>query len=162
MYRMYLIFLFGFFLLGMGCGRSKTYIGPDGEKTVVTQKGDNTEVTFTGNKGEKVLFSSNEQGVPLPDNFPKDAPIYPGATITMNSSTPDGMMVMLKTKDSLKQVKEFYQNKLKEQGWEQETSFNTRQGATLANTKGDRTLAVTISSGEETIIQLIAMPEKAN
>ncbi len=85
----------------------------------------------------------------------KDAPIYPGATVTMNTTTPDGMMIVLKTKDSLIQVKEFYGSKLKEQGWESKSSYNTPRNTILAYRKDDRTLAVTINSGDETTIQLI-------
>jgi hypothetical protein len=43
------------------------------------------------------------------------------------------------------------------------SSFNTPQGATMANKKDKRTLAVTINSGnsgKETVIQLIVIEEK--
>jgi len=160
MCRTCITLLLGIALFGMGCGRTKTYTGPDGEKVTVSKKNGNAEFTFTGKKGEKIQLSANEQGTSLPDNFPKDAPIYPGATVAMSTTMPDGMMVMLKSADSMKQVKEFYEKTLKEQGWENESSFNTPQGATMANKKDKRTLAVTINSGNETVIQLIVTQEK--
>ena len=147
-------------LFSMGCGRSKTSTGPDGETTTVTKKGDNVDVTFTGKNDDKLQITSSEKGVALPDNFPKDAPIYPDAKATMSTTIPNGFMVMLETNDSLEQVKEFYEDKLKLEGWETETSLNLPQNTTLANKKDARTLTLTISAGDKTMIQLLVTQEK--
>ena len=69
-------------------------------------------------------------------------------------------MVMLKSKDSLDKIKQFYETTLKEQGWENESSMNMGQNAVLANKKENRTLNVSIISGDETIIQLMIAEEK--
>jgi hypothetical protein len=160
MRRFYIVLLLGISVFGTGCGRTKTYEGPDGEKATVTQKGDNVDFTITGKDGEKMQYSSNAKGVTLPDSFPKDAPIYPGATVTVHTNSPNGMMVMLKTGDSMQQAKEFYVKKLEEQGWKTENTLDMSQNTTLINKKENRTLTVTISSDKETIVQLVVLQEK--
>jgi hypothetical protein len=160
MCRIYLALLLGIALAGMGCGRSKTYTGADGEKVTVTKSGDNAEITFTGKDGEKMQMTSSAKGGSLPKNFPKDAPIYPGAAVTISSNAKDGMMVMLKTSDSLEKVKEFYEKALKEQGWDNENSVNMGQNMMLANKKDNRQLTVQIMSGDETVIQIVLTEEK--
>jgi|SRR3989304_4939039 len=161
MCRILFTLLLGSIFLCTGCGqRTTTYTDPDGEKATVTQKGDAVDIQISGDKGEQVQFSSSEKGVSLPENFPKDAPTYPGATATMNSSAPGGMTAMFKTNDSTEKVKEFYEGQLKEQGWEQQGSMNTPQGITIVNKKGDRELSVTISGADQTVIQLFVSEEK--
>ena len=135
MCRICLALLLGYVLCCTGCGRSKTYTGPNGEKVTVSEKGDNADITFTGKDGEKVQMTSSAKGVALPANFPKDAPIYPGATVFQSVTTKEGMMVTLKSKDPLDKIKQYYETTLKEQGWENESSMNMGQNAVLANKK---------------------------
>jgi hypothetical protein len=151
-------------VLGMGCGRSKTrtVTGPNGEKYTVSEKGDKVDVTFTGKSGEKVQISSGDKCVALPDDFPKDVPVYQGATININSKTREGMMVMLKSNESPEKIKQYYEKATKEQGWEENENTVAMGNITILGYKKDnRTLTVTINTDKETIIQLMVAEEKA-
>jgi len=164
MCRMCFALLLGIAVLGMGCGRSKTrtVTGPNGEKYTVAEKGDNVDVTFTGKSGEKIQVTSGDKGVSLPDYFPKDVPVYPGATINISSKTREGMMVMLKTNESAEKIKQYYEKANKEQGWEEnENTVAMDKIAILGYKKDNRTLTVTISTDKETMIQLMVAEEKA-
>ena len=163
MCRMCFAVLLAVAVLGMGCGRSKTrtVTGPNGEKYTVSDKGDNAEVTITGKNGEKVQISSGEKGTSLPDDFPKDVPVYPGATINISSKTREGIMVMLKTNESAEKIKQYYEKANKEQGWEENENTVAMGKITILGYKKDsRTLTVTISTDKETIIQLMVAEEK--
>jgi hypothetical protein len=179
-----LTLLLGIAFLGMvGCKKSTTYTGPNGEKVTVNEDGSNAQITLTGKDGEKVHmstkaggnhgevtitgtdggkmeFSSNEKGIALPKDFPKDAPIYSGGVIMQNLSMPNGMMVMIKTGDTADKIKEFYEKSLIDQGWKNETSMESTQGATLIYKKEDRTLSVVIATGDDTMIHLTVTPDK--
>lgn len=61
----------------------------------------------------------------IPDNFPKDFPIYPGSTVTSSLSgntNQNGIWLTLVTSDSLEKVSSFYETSLKESGWTLVTS----------------------------------------
>jgi hypothetical protein len=162
MCRISLVLAFVITLACIGCGRSKTYTGVNGEKVTVDQSGDKADITFTNKDGEKVRISAGSKGTPLPKDFPKDVPIYSGAQVNLSTNAKEGMMVVLKTGDSSEKVKEFYDKSLKEQGWESEESFNMGQNSTTNYKKDNRKLIVQIISGEETTIQLIISQEKEN
>jgi len=53
----------------------------------------------------------------------------------MSTKNQDGMMVLLKTSDSMEKVHEFYKQSIKEQGWETENALNMPQGIMLMNKK---------------------------
>ena len=143
-----------------GCGRSKTYNGPNGEKVTVDKDNGSVEINATDKEGGNVKFSAGK-GVSLPADFPKDAPVYPGAKAIMNTNNKEGMSVMLETSDAPDKVAAFYEKNLKEQGWTTEASVKTEQSTTITNKKEKRTLAVNILGGsDKTMIQLMVRQEK--
>jgi hypothetical protein len=144
-----------------GCGRSTTVTGPEGEKATVTQDRQGVGITIEGKQGEKVRIAADEAGVALPDGFPKDVPIYPGATITASATTQNMMNVTLQTKDQPQQVRTFYQGTLKQNGWEMQSTMNTPQGVMLQATKAERTQVVTIGRDDDkTTISVVVTEEK--
>jgi hypothetical protein len=135
-----------------GCGgKTTTVTGPDGEKATVSQQGDNVEVTVRGKDGEKATYSSG-RSVALPEGFPKDVPLYPGAKVTMSGKQGEGMMVMLTSGDDVQKIAGFYEAKLKENGWEIETSANIGEGSMFAAKKEKRHLSVGINPGQITLV----------
>jgi hypothetical protein len=145
----------------VGCGRSRTYTGAEGEKATVTQKGDTVEVKVKGKRGEEVRYSSGGAGVALPDGFPKDVAIYPKATVVTSATVEKAMTAMLKTADSAQKAEAFYKDKLKENGWKIESSMNMPQGMMLHGKKESRSLTVVISAeANETMINLTVADEK--
>ena len=160
MSRIYIILSIGVTAFGTGCGGPRELTTPDGEKVTVAQDGEGVNITVKGEDGESVQISANESGVSLPDGFPSDVPIYPGATITLTSETPQGMNVVLRTKDPAEKVRQFYQEKLKAEGWEIVATMNMPTGAMLQAKKGERSQTViTGSDGQQTTISLTAASE---
>ena len=127
-----------------GCKKSTTVTGPSGEQTTVTKKGDKTEITVQGRDGEKVTIAGGERGVALPEGFPKDVPIYPGATVASSVKQAKQFTVMLKAGDGVAKVADHYAAKLKENGWEIETTVNMAEGRMFAAKKDNRTVSVMI------------------
>jgi hypothetical protein len=111
--------------------------GRDGTATYKTDEG---SVTVGGNS--------------LPDNWPADAPKYPGANIQYSgSSNPQtgeaGVSVVFQTKASAQSVTDFYKKELASNGWKIESTATMGPATTLAAKKGDKTFAVYIvDSGE--------------
>jgi hypothetical protein len=73
-------------------------------------------LTYTDPKTGATLNINNNK---VPDNFPKDFPVYPGSNIT-SSWTANNFELTLTTQDSLDKVSSYYKNKLEENGWKQE------------------------------------------
>lgn len=137
---------FGF--LGRG------YLGSHGVN--VGGKNDSTDsFTIKGKDGENLSF-----GAGLPNNFPKDVPVYPGAevqgTIGASGSNGDGSMTTMTTKDPADQVYGFYKDKLGSAGWATE---QTLFGVSFK--KSDRLVTVLAneSDGETSIILSVGKAE---
>jgi hypothetical protein len=135
-----------------GCG-SKTYTGPGGEKVTVSKDGTKIEVQSAGNGN--IELAASEKGVALPADFPKDVPIYAGATVVSSMKSNDGRMVTLQTGDTTGEVEEFYEKNLKDQGWEIENSLKMGEGTQYACKKEKRHLSASVSGSEKTMIVLV-------
>lgn len=77
----------------------------------------------TINNGQGQSFTDPKTGATInlginkiPDNFPKDFPIYTNATIT-SSQTGNGFWLTLISNDDINKVSSYYENALKENGW---------------------------------------------
>lgn len=58
-------------------------------------------------------------GAKVPDDFPKDVPLYPGARPTANmSAAGEGTLVVFEVSDGPEKVYDFYQDQLASGGWE--------------------------------------------
>jgi hypothetical protein len=146
--------------LCLGCSRSTTVTGPDGEKATMTQKGEGVEMTVQGKDGEKAHFKADEQGVELPEGFPTDVPLYPKSKIVTSMTIEKGKMVMLKTADSIKEIEKFYKEKLKENGWDIKISTETQDGMMLNGVKNKNVVNVVVSGKPgETMINITTAPE---
>ena len=142
-----------------GCGKKSTYTTKDGEVTVDKKGG---QVTFEGkSKDGNVKISANESGVALPDDFPKDLPIYKGAVVKVASTQGKTMMVNLQVSAPMAEVFKYYQDQLKEQGWEIETTMSLGEGNMLAAKKADRKCsAMVMKEGSGSIVTLTVTEEK--
>lgn len=91
----------------------------------------------------------------IPDTFPKDFPIYPGAKPAGTMSGADkkqevGFWLMLTTKDAVEKVDAYYQKELKANGWTAGQSFAVKGSSTVTVSKGDLAGSVTIAGDEKT------------
>jgi hypothetical protein len=146
--------------MSAGCGRSRTYTDSEGQKTTVTQKGQDTEITFKGKDGQEAHFGGGAS-VPLPDGFPKDVAVYPKSTVFTTAKDKGGTMsVILKTADPAQQVMKFYEEKLKENGWETENTMNLGGTMMLQVSKEGRKLSMTANKdSEQTMVTLVLEKE---
>ena len=101
--------------LGMLAACRREYVGPNGEKVTVDQSGKNVTVASSGG----TATYSGGAGAALPADFPKDIPVYPGATVTASyagaNAAGAGRAVTFETGDSPEKVVDFYKSKLA--GW---------------------------------------------
>jgi hypothetical protein len=133
---------------------------PDGEKVTFSEDGGEVNITVKGEDGAEVKISGDDSGVSLPDGFPSDVPVYPGATVALSSKTPEGVHVLLQTKDGVQDVRRFYQEKLKAAGWKIATTVNVPGGIMLQANKGKRVQNVTtMNDGRLTTINLTTTTE---
>jgi hypothetical protein len=135
-----------------GCGKpSTTTKEMDAPRFTVDQGGDKVEIKRRGADGS--VPKSSGGGVKVPEDFPKDIPVYPGATAIVHQSVKNGRYLQLKMSDAADKVTTFYQEKLKAEGWKQVSesrSESPRSGSTLLmNSKDKRTLSVVVSHDDK-------------
>lgn len=102
-----------------------------------------TQGTTQGQGGSEIQFKEETK---IPDTFPKDFPIYPGAKVTKAVSTEAlvkaGFLISLETLDSSEMVVSYYQKNLPLSGWPVSGIF----GGIISAKKGDQTAVVTIAA----------------
>lgn len=124
---------------------------------------ENGKMTFTDSKtGAKVNIGSGE----VPDTFPKDFPLYPGAKVTSSLSGAEsgegsGFWLTLSTPDALDKVTAYYKKELAGSGWNTESAFSANDTTTQGIKKGDWQGSLSIGkSDEETQIVIILGQDK--
>ncbi|MFN7996206.1 MAG: hypothetical protein U0Q18_21525 [Bryobacteraceae bacterium] len=88
----------------------------------------------------------------LPSDFPKDVPIYPGATVRQAGATAKEM-VILETPDPKEKALSFYKLELPKNGWKMEKPFSG-SGDALQGIKGDRMVSMGVVRQQKTLIQI--------
>jgi hypothetical protein len=142
MYKKLAVALTAVVTITFGCGKSDTYKVKDGEVKVDKNGG---QVTFQGkSKDGNVTVTTGKDGVALPDNFPKDVPIYKGAVVQVASTQGKMMMVQFVVAAPATDTFKYYQDQLKEQGWEINSTVNMGEGSVLAAKKGERECTATV------------------
>ena len=100
-------------------------------------EGDGEKVSY---KGEDFEFSYDSGGE-LPDDFPKDFPVYKNATLVSKWSSTDeeasGMSVMWETEDSVVKVSEFYKDELVKADWKITSTFSQEESSIFTLEKGE-------------------------
>ncbi|OGG02516.1 hypothetical protein A2Z33_01825 [Candidatus Gottesmanbacteria bacterium RBG_16_52_11] len=122
-------------------------------KTGVKVDSDKGSMTFTDKEtGQTVNVGADQK---LPDNFPKDFPIYPGVKFTGSMSGNNqkqdskGFWVVMSTGDSVDQVKEFYDAQLETSGWEVANTMTAGSLVSWTVKKGTLEGAVSVTRGEQ-------------
>jgi hypothetical protein len=123
------------------------------------------KLSFTDSKtGAKVDIGSDK----LPDSFPKDFPVYPGAKITgvlsgSEQGKSTGAWVTLTTADSADKVIAYYKANLKSNGWEEKATYSSGDTTTQTVAKGTMSGTVGItreSDATETEIIIMLSDDK--
>ncbi len=124
------------------------------------------KMTFTDSKtGAKVDIGSNS----VPDTFPKDFPLYPGAKVTSSLSgaqagKSNGFWLTMTTPDTSEKVIEFYKTELEKNGWSVDSVFNANgmntQGISKGTWKGSLSMGRSSSDSETQIVIILGEDEK--
>ncbi|MBI5688051.1 MAG: hypothetical protein HZC54_23510 [Verrucomicrobia bacterium] len=139
--------------LSLGCGKSSTYETKDGQVKIDEKNG---QATYEVNTKEgKLKMATGDKGVALPDNFPKDVPIYKGAVVKMAASQGAQLIVHLHVTASAAEAGKFYQEQLKSQGWEVDTTMNMGDtGMVVAKKAGRQCAVVAAKQDDGAVIQI--------
>lgn len=146
--------------LASGCGKDeKTISTPQGD-VKITQKGSGANVEMSSKEG-KLNISSNEKGVELPANFPKDVSIIKGGVVTVAMTSGDNLSVQVRTPAPVAEVAKYYEDNLKTQGWQIDATMNMGESIMVSAKKGKRQCVVTTSKdGNGSVVQLMVPSEK--
>lgn len=107
-------------------------------------------VEIKGKDGNSVAIGENAK---LPDGFPADVPLYPGAKIVMANKTNDTYTVTLTSTDAQSKVKDYYDSELSKNGWQnknQNTSFGDGSGQAANLVKANREMIFILSAPNST------------
>jgi hypothetical protein len=144
--------------LTVGCGRSSTQQTKDGE-VKIERKGSQGAYEVTTKEGT-VKVTTGDKGVALPDDFPKDVPVYKGATVKLTSTQGKATVVHLGVPVSVAESAKFYQDQLKQQGWEIEATMNMGEATMISAKKGTRKCTVnSAKTDKETMVQIVVVTE---
>ena len=148
-------------LLAAGCGKEERTVPTPGGDVRVTQKAGSTTVEMSA-KGEKMKITASDKGVALPDKFPADVPIMPGAIVKMAMSAGDALSVTFSVAASQADALKYYQENLKAKGWEIEATMNMGESAMVSAKKGKRQCVMNVAKeGSGSVVQLVAPLEKS-
>ncbi len=148
----------GLVFAGAGCSHSHTITTADG-KVSYDQKGkDAGTVTVTGKDGKTATLTYNQNKVP--DDYPKDVPVYSSAKVVMSQSVSDqhGRSMMLESSDPSDTIVSFYKKGLDSNGWKTESTVATGQLTMLTASKDQRQvmLQITDNGSKRGVMQVVA------
>ena len=128
---------------GFGCGQAMVPLVTNGRANI---SGDGKTMNVKTEDGT-AEWGANK----LPDNWPTDAPVYPGATVQFSAAANPtdgkaGATVMLQTPDSGPTAYEYYKKELVSQGWKVEGNYQAGNTAMINATKEKKVIVVTVST----------------
>lgn len=179
-------------ILGAGCGKAKDTIAEkaiekmaqnaqgggnvdvevkDGQVVGITAKKDGENVSMTMSKdGGNVQISSGAGGASMtmgdsakvPDNFPKDVPIYAGLKVGMSSNDPaeGSFLVQGTTPDGMDKVAEFYAKAMKDGSWTETLSMKQEEVQSLAYEKDTRAASVMLTKADTGTTVMVTIGKK--
>ena len=151
------------FLLLIGCGSEQST--PDSQKPVarsipktprkpgqrntivekIDEDGKGMHLTATNPAGKEFRASIGDE-VELPEEFPRDVPIFPGSTPMASMFAPDeGVIVTFRSTEKQQDIFDFYQSSLSDDGWEILDEPLLDQPLSFEAIKEDRKISVTVA-----------------
>lgn len=154
--------LCAFALLASGCGKETTVSTPTGDAKV-TQKGNVTNIEMKSSKGEKVNIAASDKGVALPEGFPNDIPVMPGAVVKMALTTGGNLSVHFSVKSTPADAMKFYEENLKAKGWKIDATMNMGEASMVSAEKDKRKCVLNIAKedGGGAIVQVMVPSGKS-
>lgn len=152
----------GLVVVGVGCGSPTAQLEQKiGDKIAegIVEKSTGGQVNIDSGK-DKVTFTDKKSGtsmafgesLKLPDDFPKDVPIYPESKVKgiLNlKQDGQGLNVTLESSDSYNKVGDWYRAEFKKAGWAEETSYLMEGSAMLTYAKDKVSIGLILSQGDE-------------
>lgn len=152
------VILPAFVALAVGCSKSESHQSPDGKVKVET-KGDTSQIEVTTKEGKATVMAS-DKGVAIPDTFPKDVPIPKGAVPKLTMSQGKAEMLHLHVAGTVADAAKSYQELLKGEGWEVETTMNMGEASMVQAKKAGRQCAAMVMKDDAgALIQLTVTQE---
>jgi hypothetical protein len=125
------------------------------EKIIESQSGGRAEVDLSDGKvtittreqgKEGTMEISGGKGTTLPGDFPKDLPLYPGATVVSYVSMgPGTQQAHFTSRETMAAVQKFYARKLPGEGWQIIQELKMPNAYTIIGQKGKRQASVIIA-----------------
>lgn len=102
-------------------------------------------------KDEKPLLVEGSKE--LPENFPKDFPLYPNASLTdsftARGEKTEGLSTFWETEESIAKVGEYYKAELENAGWNTRLVQESEDSVTLSFEKGTRAGFIGVTSDKQ-------------
>lgn len=119
------------------------------------------ELRLSGTTPDGRNFEAQIGGaVRLPDAFPDDVPVYPGAEPTgALSAEGEGVMATLRSSAAPEAILDFYRDALAGDGWSIESERNFGRQRQLSATKDERRVSIQLS-GDDTATQIVITVER--
>jgi hypothetical protein len=112
-------------------------------------------VTLRGEDGDEMTFTSNEEGIELPDDFPSHVPVHPDARPTQYASIAGAVQAGFRIDAALTDVRDWYVEQLEEGDWTVQMNAVMSEGGLLVAELGDETLSLMMSAEEgETMLMI--------
>lgn len=141
-------------LAAAGCGKKVAEIAA--EKAIeYSAKADGQDVKVNIQSGDETMVVESKDGsfatgenVAIPENFPKDVPVYKGLKPTMSSTMGgEGSFMLSGTiEDSPDDAATYYSREAAANGWTETTKISQPQMIMLAYEKDDRAMTIMSSS----------------
>jgi hypothetical protein len=140
------------------CSRGTTYTSKDGSVTVEKKGNDQSSMTFTGKDGQKVEI--NTGGGKVPDDYPKDMPVYEGTKVVMSQSANEKNThtLVLESSDPADKISDFYKKGMESNGWKIDSSMNMGQMNMVTASKDNHQAVLQVMNGPDkrTINQVLS------
>lgn len=119
-------------------------------------------MTIAAEDGQKVVLDSAAGGR-VPDDYPKDVPVYTDAKVTMSQSATEKhtRIMLLESSRPPEKIADFYKQGLEGNGWKVDTNVSVPQVIVLTAIKEKRQAVVQIMSAgdKRTINQILSDKE---
>jgi len=132
---------------------SVTIQDENNQQTQVNVTGSGENITWNMSGSDGTMTMKTGAAAKIPDDFPKEVPLYPGMTVEMLMTTPDaGLSVNALSSDPLDAVADFYREQCKSKGWTEQMNM-TQSGeeamVLLVFGRDERILSVTVTKEAE-------------
>mgnify|MGYP001817808801 FL=1 len=144
--------------------KEKEVIKTEGETIKVTTDEGTLTVTGDAEKGQVNIKTDDGETIEMsygtktiPDNFPKDVPVYSPAQVRMTQVVDENRgVISLSTSDEIEKVTAFYKKELVEQGWTIKNEMTMGAMSLIQAEKEKRSFNLTVNKKDgETIVSLV-------